>query len=991
MAPVPDDLVPKVLRAYADLCSTSTDSSNMVTAPFSELEVFPTVGGSDGSAGLLGPTAGLDLSPFLAESAPLPEHLPVRSTPATEQLAKLDALHADEVLLRHSWVLVVGTIDVDGVPRQVMQPLLSRPVRLQRRSVLRRVAAAMGDTADAAPFALRYLGDAQMTHWIADPDRRAELLNGAAFGRGSLRLTTSEALIRRMPELSGWIRSSALAAGWPVTRILAPTEHPVQLIRRPGLVAIPAHSLHTVRHVSITSLRTTLLGWARRDGIRATALAEALARRSGDGTGRSGEEGDGGGIADATVDSPMLLSPSQRAVVVRARSAPLTVVSGAPGSGKTHTLCAVAEDTVARGGSVLIATQSRYAADVVTELLDRTPGPTPVRFGDGAGMAGLIDELAERGTHPVGRSEVQRLESELALAETEVEALQRSVELELQLELDAQDAPRWERSLPALIEAAPMAFDTSSDLDELDRLLEAATPRTDDGWWRRLRRRRRSAALRDATGSPADAELERLGLALRAARAGRASATLASRGGTHIGHRWDELASAGERHREALGRRRQLAPFEATVLDDRARAALGDLLVALRAGRGRRRELLAAMQPRHLTAAAPLWVGTLADIEDVLPAAPSLFDLVILDEASQIDQQRAAPALLRARRAVVVGDPHQLRHVSFRSDEDVERALAAHGLLDRRGQLDVRRSSAFDLAASAAPVDQLREHFRSVPHLIEFSVRTFYRDRVQVMTRHPRNEQLDAIDVVRVEAPDGPEKVHRNEVRRVVALIRSLEEQGVTGIGVVTPFRDQADALEQALLAEFDAAELAGLDLRVGTVHAFQGGERDTVIVSLGVGPQDPPGRRRFAEQPDLFNVMITRARQKMIVVTSLDSTGNGRIAAYLRHAAAPLPPATSIDALAPAAAVAAWRDALAEELARFHPVRVDFPVGPWALDLCIGEGDDARLLECGVHPDGVAAHVERRLTLMGLGWEVLDAFPSRWEHQAARAALELR
>jgi len=58
--------------------------------------------------------------------------------------------------------------------------------------------------------------------------------------------------------------------------------------------------------------------------------------------------------------------------------------------------------------------------------------------------------------------------------------------------------------------------------------------------------------------------------------------------------------------------------------------------------------------------------------------------------------------------------------------------------------------------------------------------------------------------------------------------------------------------------------------MRVGTVHAFQGAEADHVVLVLGVGPSDPPGRRRFVEDPHLFNVMVTRARRSLVVVTSL-------------------------------------------------------------------------------------------------------------------------
>ena len=94
-------------------------------------------------------------------------------------------------------------------------------------------------------------------------------------------------------------------------------------------------------------------------------------------------------------------------------------------------------------------------------------------------------------------------------------------------------------------------------------------------------------------------------------------------------------------------------------------------------------------------------------------------------------------------------------------------------------------------------------------------------------------------------------------------LVRSLVEDGATSVGVVTPFRAQADALEAAVLADFTVEEMERANLRVGTVHGFQGSERDIVIVSLGVAAEDSRARG-FLQDPAVFNVMLTRARHRM-------------------------------------------------------------------------------------------------------------------------------
>src|SRR5439155_18555232 len=375
----------------------------------------------------------------------------------------------------------------------------------------------------------------------------------------------------------------------------------------------------------------------------------------------------------------------------------------------------------------------------------------------------------------------------------------------------------------------------------------------------------------------------------------------------------------------------------------------------------------------------------------------AMFDLVILDEAAHIDQIRAAPVLARAARALVVGDPRQLRFVSFVADVDVAATLAAHELAEYGDRLDVRRTSAFDLAVGAAPVTYLAEHHRSAPHLIEFSAKRFYGDRIALMTRHPRNERTDAIDVVRVPAGTAGDTVHRAEVDAVVAAVRELAARAVTGIGVITPFRDQADALESALLAAFPVEEVERLGLRTGTVHAFQGSEADTVLVSLGLADADPPARQRFVADANLFNVMVTRARIRILVVTSLTG-GNGIVADYLAYSETPPPPIATTPTAPPTATAGAraattgpdwaagpdtvttgpraatagrdglnpgrggpdrgpdgWTARLGAQLAAVgFAVRAGYPVGRWTVDLCVGEGDRAVGLVCRVHPDGI-------------------------------------
>jgi hypothetical protein len=912
----------------------------------------------------------------------LPERLAERSD--LRRLARLDALHDNEYLLRLGWVLLVGTVTVDGRRTPVVQPLMARPISIRRRSLLARVATASSyGTGEAHVLELH--GEAEVNRLVDDPARRGHLAATVHFGGGALTGSTRQAgdrLLDRLDRLRSWVRDTSLAMALPVGRpTLAPPDWGTAF-DHDGLRAHVGSFLFVTRNPHDASVSTSLWNWAGRRGLESTALGAVLG--AGSAAAPLGPTPDAPGGTEQEVLLPMVLSASQEEVVRCARSEAVTVLSGAPGTGKTHTLCAVAVDTVSRGGSVLIATHSRAAADAVTELLDRTPGPDPVRFGDGAGIARVVDELEQRRAAPHTAGRLEQLAHHRSVAAARRQAVLDSLTAALEHEARAERSPDWDAALPALRRAAPGFFDPTVDLARLDELLGTVTTaersvpgRTPWGrWWTRRRARRARGALDEMAGGTEAADPDRLAAAAQAAADRRALEDLALHGGTRLDTTWDALAEADAQARTALGEWLEGIPHDPSRLRDGGAAAVSDLLTALKAGRGNRRDMLASLPTGALTATIPLWVGTLGDVEDVLPATPGLFDLVILDEASHIEQSRAAGALLRGRRTLVVGDPRQLRHTSFMSDDRLDAALEELGLSESRSVLDVRRVTAFDLAAATGRPVQLREHFRSEPHLIGFSLARFYRDEVAIMTTSPATECTDCIEEVAVPAPGAEE---------VATLVEQLVADGVVDLGVITPFREHAETLEDLLGRRFDADEIRRIRLRVGTVHGFQGAERDVMVMAPGLAPEDPPGRRRFVEDPHLFNVMITRARHRCIVATSMGDDVGGLLGEYLRYGergprpAEDRPPDDT------------WTAALGEGLgAAGLTVRTGYAVGPWSLDLLVGRGTSVVALETRIHPHGVDEHVRRHVGLTRLGWRVRDAYPSRWGGDAATAAVEL-
>jgi len=859
-------------------------------------------------------------------------------------------LHREEGAARRATLALAGRWRADGTDRRLLLPLLDVPYAIVAPEVLPTEPTAAVDALGLDPEVVAAAGPVQ----IPPGEVPARLLGS-------------------MPRLQALV-DALRRAGVPVERVGGVAADEVADGDELWLAVGTCLYLDLAPNGPPSVER--LEAWARRD-VADTAFAALY------GPGVEAAAVDGHELEPGEPRSSLPLTPAQRAAVLTARHQRVSVVSGGPGTGKSHAAVAIALDAVSRGESVLLATRSTHAADVLAGLLDRHPGPTPVRFGGDATRRDLSDALAAGLPPPPGNRELDAAGGAVLAALRAVGRSRATLRALLAVAVDATTHGDDAAAEALLRVDVPGAFAGGADLATV--LDDLATASAVGGPLLRLRAAWAERRARRALGTGRSVPLERLVAAAERARARRVADAVERSGGLDLGPVWAEHVEAERRLRDAVGAQLQLEVRDR--VGRRGRAAAAGLASALRTGAHRRAAALARLDGEALTTALPLWVGTVTEVEKLLPPTPAAFDLVVLDEASQLDQLAAAPVLCRARRAVVLGDPQQLRHVSFVADAEVDRALVEHAVGALAPRLDVRRTSAFDAAATVSPVRWLDEHLRSVPHLVDFNARRFYAGRMHVSTRHPSVESRDVIDTVHV-GDRRVEAVLVDEVEEVVARVRELASAPgeAPSVGVVTPFRAQADALEAALLDVLDEQEIERLELRVGTVHAFQGGERDVVLCSPALRSDDAPQRRRFAEDPNLCNVMTSRARQRMVVVTALPVGTGGLLGAYLDHAERPPRP---IEATSPGDP---WTLAVHDELRRNGlQVRAGYPVGPWLVDLCVGGGADACAVLTRPHADGVEAEIERRRALDRAGWRVLEAYRTATSVDVVDVVLRVR
>ena len=284
----------------------------------------------------------------------------------------------------------------------------------------------------------------------------------------------------------------------------------------------------------------------------------------------------------------------------------------------------------------------------------------------------------------------------------------------------------------------------------------------------------------------------------------------------------------------------------------------------------------------------PAWAITSLSARGRIPFDAGYFDIVVFDEASQCDIASAMPLLYRAKQAVIIGDPKQLRHISGLQKGQDQQLLEKYDLIPEYARWAYSYNSLFDLASglvSKNDIIKLRDHHRSHSEIIEFSNQEFYEGNLRVATNYDRLKFIDSekngirwVNVIgAVKRPSAGGAVNEIEAKSVVKEIEKLiNERNYKGsIGVVTPFRAQANLIRKIVNDNNTLQiKLINHDFLVDTVHKFQGDERDVMIFSPVVSRNMPEGALGFMRNNgNLFNVAITRARALLLVVGDQSAT----------------------------------------------------------------------------------------------------------------------
>ena len=537
---------------------------------------------------------------------------------------------------------------------------------------------------------------------------------------------------------------------------------------------------------------------------------------------------------------PVSLNAAQLKTFEAAHRFPLSYVSGPPGTGKSFTIAALAIDFLSRGQSVLIASANNQAVDVVADKIEQD-----------FGLQGLV---LRGGKQDYKRELKSRLEALLSgqITPSAHPQLIRSF---------AKSAERIGKRLKAI----EKRFEAYVNLEQNHGLWLAENHTNGMAalrrWWMSLSFKRRQSLW--TLLAEYQNKLDEYNKVVRRL--------------VHETFQY-QLWEALKKHRE------QLQHFNRAI-----RARTG----------ARKEEYFSGIDFAKLSKCFPVWLVNLSDISQMLPMWREMFDLVIIDEATQCDMASAIPVMQRGKKAVVCGDAQQLRHVSFLPISRQQWLQNQAGLGNQPTEmLNYRERSLLDFTADAIRSQEqvafLNEHYRSFPHIISFSNKEFYRNQLHVILATPQTAGQQRVFMhqthgKRLHNGSNPTEANAllNFLRTQLANEAQLPTERCSSIGILSPFREQVNLLQSQLETDFSLAQIERHRILVGTAHSFQGEERDIMLLSFALDAEAHPTAFRHLNRADVFNVSITRAKLWQHVFVSIDAqqARSGRLLGkYLQH-----------------------------------------------------------------------------------------------------------
>ena len=237
------------------------------------------------------------------------------------------------------------------------------------------------------------------------------------------------------------------------------------------------------------------------------------------------------------------------------------------------------------------------------------------------------------------------------------------------------------------------------------------------------------------------------------------------------------------------------------------------------------------------------------------------FDIVIMDEAGQCSPNAALFSICRGKSLVLVGDENQLQPVCT-LDSKLNKLLMNEYMI--KSEYNYFNNSILNIMQTIDHISNfiiMRHHYRSKKKIIDFSNKRYYECQLKIENNDNSSHSLE---ILKLKTSNQNEKNSCIEELEAIKNHIKTYQLDESKIGIITPFHNQADKIEE-YFKDYK-------NLKFGTVHTFQGDEKDIIYLSLAITPSTHEKAYEWmSNNRELINVATTRAKEKLVLVGDID------------------------------------------------------------------------------------------------------------------------
>ena len=236
------------------------------------------------------------------------------------------------------------------------------------------------------------------------------------------------------------------------------------------------------------------------------------------------------------------------------------------------------------------------------------------------------------------------------------------------------------------------------------------------------------------------------------------------------------------------------------------------------------------------------------------------FDMTIIDEASQCNTAVSLVPVIRGKSLMLVGDPQQLNPVITLDKNINEELKAKYNVSENYDYIKNSIYKAFLASDAVSQETLLHNHYRCAKEIIEFNNKKYYNNQLNIKSKPMYDKPLVFCDISN--AHSAIKNTSPQEADKIIQYVKNNTDKK---IGIITPFKNQKDLIEYKL-KENHLEKSASC----GTVHAFQGDEKDEILFSLALTENTHSKTYDWLKNnKELLNVAVSRAKDKLVILSS--------------------------------------------------------------------------------------------------------------------------